>query len=303
MLVRTFYKHPIPILIIAAVIISFSGVFVKTSLVHPLVSAFYRVFFGCLFLICACWKKGELKKKGLKKNLLAILCGLVFSLDLFCWHMSIQYVGPGLATILGNCQVFILAIVGCLVFKERLGAWFVVSVPLAFLGLFMVIGLDIDRLSPDYILGLVFGLLTAVCYSIFLLLLRYLQSDDPSDPSVNGSGGSVFYYQMVLTAASSFFLGSAIFVSNHSFAISGTSSLLSLLGLGFLSQAVAWVMISNSLPRVQASRAGLILLLQPALSFVWDVLLFNRQTGIAGWAGVTMVLAAIYLGMTGRAKN
>ena len=77
MSVSKFYKHPVPVLIIGAVIISFSGVFVKTSLVHPLVSAFYRVFFGCLFLICACWIKKEFKRKRLKKNLAAILCGLV----------------------------------------------------------------------------------------------------------------------------------------------------------------------------------------------------------------------------------
>ncbi len=118
MSVHKFYKHPVSVLVLGGIIISFSGVLVKTSQVHPLVSAFYRVFFGCLFLTCACWIKREFKKKSLKKNLLAILCGLVFSLDLLCWHMSIRYVGPGLATILGNCQVFVLAMVGWLVLKN-----------------------------------------------------------------------------------------------------------------------------------------------------------------------------------------
>jgi drug/metabolite transporter (DMT)-like permease len=300
MSVHKVYKHPVAVLIFGAVIISFSGVFVKTSQVYPLVSAFYRVFFGCLFLTCACWVKREFKAKSLKKNLLAILCGLVFSLDLFCWHMSIHYVGPGLATILGNCQVFVLAIFGWLVFKERLGTWFVFSIPLAFTGLFMVIGLDMDYLNSDYLVGVLFGGLTAVCYSVFLLLLRYVQSDDQS---AKGAGGSVFYYQMLLTASCSFFLGVAILASGHSFAIPGTVSLLSLMGLGFFCQAFAWVLISSSLPRIAASRAGLILLLQPALSFFWDVLFFNRQTGIVGWAGVAIVLAAIYLGMTGRTKT
>ena len=300
MSVHPFYKHPVSVLLLGAVIISFSGVFVKISQVHPLVSAFYRVFFGCLFLTCACRVKREFKKKSLEKNLLAILCGLVFSLDLLCWHLSIHYVGPGLATILGNCQVFVLAMVGWLVFKERLGTWFVFSIPLAFTGLFMVIGLDTDHLSSDYLLGVLLGGLTAVCYSVFLLLLRYVQSEDPKG---KGAGESFFYYQMVMTAACSFFLGVAIFSSGRSFAIPGISSLLSLLGLGFFGQAFAWVLISNSLPKIAASRAGLILLLQPALSFFWDVLFFNRQTGIIGWAGVVMVLAAIYLGMTGRTKT
>lgn len=300
MQVSRFYKNLVPVLILGAFIISFSSVFVKTSQAPPLVSAFYRVFFGCIFLIGACWIKGEFRKKSLKKNLLAILCGLVFSLDLLCWHLSIHYVGPGLATILGNCQVFVLAIVGWLVFKERLGPWFILSLPLVFTGLFMVIGLDMERLSSDYLWGVFMGGLTAVWYSIFLLLIRYVQSDDTSP---GGANGSVFYYQVVMTAACSFFLGIAILSSGQSFAIQGTASLFSLLGLGFFCQAVAWVMISNSLPGVPASRAGLILLLQPALSFVWDVFFFNRQTGVVGWIGVGMVLVAIYLGMISRVKN
>ena len=309
MQVSRFYKHQVPVLIFGAFIISFSSVFVKTSQVPALVSAFYRVFFGCLFLVGACWIKGEFRKKSLKKNLLAILCGLVFSLDLLCWHLSIHYIGPGLATILGNCQVFVLAIVGWMVFKERLGIGFVFSVPLVFTGLFMVIGLDLDLLSSDYRWGMLMGGLTAVWYSIFLLLIRYIQSNDTQSPDTqggpraDGTGGSVFYYQVVMTAGCSFFLGVAILGSGQSFAIQGTASLFSLLGLGFFSQAVAWVLISNSLPGVPASRAGLILLLQPALSFVWDVFFFNRQTGGVEWAGVGMVLVAIYLGMMSRTKN
>ncbi|MEE4166461.1 MAG: EamA family transporter, partial [Desulfocapsaceae bacterium] len=54
----------------------------------------------------------------------------------------------------------------------------------------------------------------------------------------------------------------------------------------------------NSLPRVKASIAGLLLLLQPALSFVWDVLIFNRYTTLLNWTGVVLGLAAIYLGMS-----
>lgn len=284
---------PVPVLLTGAVIISFSSVFVKLSQVHPMVSAFYRVFFGCIFLAIACAIKGEFKKRRIKNNLLAVVCGLVFSVDLFCWHFSIDYIGPGLATILGNCQVFILALAGWLLYKEYLGFWFLVSLPLAFCGLFLVIGLDGAQLTPQYLLGVGLGILTAISYGIFLLLIRHIQSE---------GDGPVFYYQVVLTAACSFFLGLVVLGSGHSFAIPSLASLFALVGLGGLSQALAWAMISHCLARVNASRAGLILLLQPALSFVWDVVLFDRQTGAMGWMGVTMVLAAIYLGMGNRDK-
>jgi drug/metabolite transporter (DMT)-like permease len=47
----------------------------------------------------------------------------------------------------------------------------------------------------------------------------------------------------------------------------------------------------------------LILLLQPALAFIWDVLIFNRPTDILNWTGVVLTLAAIYMGLTGKAKR
>lgn len=300
------FRQPLVILVAGALIISFSGVFVKISQVHPTVSAFYRVFIGCIFLSLACWIKGEFRTRGAKDNALALVCGLVFGLDLLCWHLSIQYVGPGLATVLGNCQVFILALAGWLFFKEKLGIFFALSLPLAFAGLFMVIGLDRAELSREYLIGVGFGVLTAVFYGGFLLLLRYIQSEK-ADPdkgrSRNRKGGSIFYYQVVVTASCSVFLAGVIFATGQSFGIPSSSSFFSLLGLGGLSQALAWAMIANALPRVEASRAGLVLLLQPALSFVWDVAFFQRLTGVMGWAGVAMVLGAIYLGMIDRKNN
>ena len=275
-------------LFIGAVVISFSGVFVKVSQVHPMVSAFYRVFFGCIFLAVACGLKKEFRRMPVKNTLLAVFCGLVFGVDLFCWHFSIDYVGPGLATILGNCQVFILALAGWLIYKERLGPRFLAALPMALAGLYMIIGMDSTELTPRYLAGVGFGVLTAVSYGIFILCVRKVQS---------GKDGAIFYYQVVVTASCSVFLGLAVQGAGHSFAVPGPESLAALLGLGVLCQALAWAMIAYCLPGVDASRAGLILLLQPALSFVWDVVLFDRPTGTAGWLGVIAVLAAIYMGM------
>lgn len=286
--------QPVPALIAGAFIISFSGVLVKTSQVPSLVSAFYRVFLGSLFLVLACVIKKEFKKRSRKKNLLAVVCGCLFAFDLWAWHLSISYIGPGLATILGNFQVFVLSIVGFLVFKEKIRIKFVLSIPLAFFGLFLVIGIDMDSLGRDDIAGIALGMATAVFYSMFLLLLRQLQSDK--------SDFSLFYYLMLLSVSCSVFLGGKIYASNLSFGIPDMTTLMSLLSLGFFIQSLAWVMISNALPKVNASHAGLILLLQPALSFVWDVVFFDRQTGMAGWAGVMIVLMAIYFGMGGKEK-
>ncbi len=295
MLTRGKTVTPVTALIASATMISFSGVFVTIAHVPSTVSAFYRVFFGSVFLVAACLVRREFRKRGLKNNLLALFCGLLFALDLWAWHWSILYVGPGLATILANCQVFVLSAVGFLVFKEKIGLKFILSLPMAFIGLLLIIGPDMDQLSPEYRLGIFLGLATAMFYSLFLLLLRKIQSDK--------ADFSLFYYLMLVSLSCSVFLGGKIHFSGMSFRIPDMTSFLALIGLGLFIQTIAWVMISNSLPKVRASRAGLILLLQPALSFIWDVLFFDRSTGVWAWVGVAVALAAIYMGMTAKEKT
>lgn len=279
-----------------AFLISFSGVWVKIAQVPPTTSAFYRVFFGFLFLLAATLRQREYMKITTGRMLLVTACGLLFALDLFCWHASIRFIGPGLATILGNFQVFVLAAVGMLVLGERLRLRFLVAIPLALSGLFLVVGIDWASLSPDYKTGVYLGLLTAVCYSGFLLILRKIQSD--------GEHYSFFFALMLISLTCSIFLGLRMLIAGDSFAIPDPISLLSLVNLGLFSQTVGWALIANAMPKIRTSFTGMILLLQPALAFVWDVLFFARPTDLVNWTGVVLTLAAIYMGLTaGKTKE
>ena len=47
---------------------------------------------------------------------------------------------------------------------------------------------------------------------------------------------------------------------------------------------------------IPATITGLILLLQPTLAMIWDVLLFDRPTGLLEVFGILLILTAIYIG-------
>ncbi len=282
---------PLVLTLIGACIISFSAVWVKLATVAPTVSAFYRVFFGFLFLLGACLVRRDLHRISGRQLLWGILCGLLFALDLYCWHTSIRFIGPGLATILGNFQVFALAAFGLLFLREKVHLRFLLAIPIALLGLCLIVGVHWQQLSPEYRMGIVLGLMTAVCYSGFLLILRKLQAE--------GEQFSFFFNLMLISGASAFFLGVYLTQTDASFAIPDRISWLALLGLGLLSQTIGWTLIANAMPRMRASLTGLVLLFQPALSFVWDVLFFQRPTTVINWLGVLITLAAIYLGIQG----
>jgi drug/metabolite transporter (DMT)-like permease len=221
--------------------------------------------------------------------LVSLLCGFLLALDLWLYHHSIQYIGPGLGTILPNFQVFILAAVGILFFKEPLRLIYVFSLPLAFIGLFMIVGINWSNLEPAYHIGVYYGLAAAVCYAGFLLSLRQLQTDQ--------MGISFFYVLMMVSLTTTAFLGADIVWRQDSFQIPDLQSFLALIALGLLSHTVGWLLITNALPKIRASFSGLILLLQPSLAFVWDVLFFQRPTTLLNWLGVAIAMVAIYMGM------
>jgi len=282
-------------LVIGAVLISFSGVWVKTAHVTPNVSAFYRAFFGGIVLFAAAVYRGEIKWRGTRQFVLSTLCGFLFALDLWFYHYSIQYIGPGLGTIIPNFQVFILAGIGILFLREPLRVVFLVSLPLAFFGLILIVGLNWAQLEQAYRIGIYYGLACAVCYAAFILTLRKLQSEQ--------AGISFFYVLLVVSFTSAVFLAAEVIHNNNSFKIPDLQSFFALAALGLFSQSVGWILISNALPQIRASLSGLILLMQPALAFVWDVLFFQRPTSLVNWMGVLIALAAIYLGMGRRSAR
>lgn len=275
-----------------AFLISFSAVFVKLAHVGPTASAFYRQFFGGVALLALALARRQTLWKGRRPLVFAVAAGLFFSADLFCWHRSIEYIGPGLATIMGNFQVFVMAFVGVVVFRERATWRFAVSIPLAIVGLFLLVGLEWSHLGTLYKAGVWFGLATAVTYAGYLLTLRRSQSE----PVRLGATPNL----AIITLITAGLLAASNTIEGHSLAIPDAQTWTSLVAYGVFCQALGWIVISRALPHVDASRAGLILLLQPSLTFIWDVLFFGRPTTFIEVFGALLALGAIYLGNTAK---
>ncbi len=273
-------------------LISFSAVFVKVSATGPVASGFYRVLFGgvCLAgLELVRTKRLRIDGRGL---FWAGAAGAFFALDLGFWHHSIHCVGPGLATILANFQVFFMAAAGVWALGERPGWRFYLSLPLAVAGLALLVGMDFAELGPRYRWGVFFGLLTALAYTGYLLSLRQSQRRPGA-----GSARGLLAVVSFMTAG---FLGVEMLRSGESFVIPDAGSWGALLAYGALCQAAGWMLITRGLSATDASKAGLLLLVQPTMTFVWDMLLFARPTTATELSGAALALLAIYLGNSRR---
>jgi drug/metabolite transporter (DMT)-like permease len=277
-----------------AVCISFAAVFVKVAHVGPTAAGFYRMLFGGAALLVVLLVRGERLRTSAPAFGLAAACGVLFALDLAFWHQSIRYVGPGLATILANFQVFFMAAVGVLFLRERLSWRLVVGILAAFGGMYLVVGVKWGELAATFKWGVLLGLITALCYTAFLLTLRRVRRLPPSSrPTAMGT-------VVIISFVSAGCLAAVVALRGESFGIPDGGTAATLAAYGLVGQVLGWVLISSGVPGLEASRLGLLLLLQPSLAFVWDMLFFGRATTALDVVGVAAALAAIYLGTTAR---
>ncbi|MFB3064612.1 MAG: EamA family transporter, partial [Gammaproteobacteria bacterium] len=233
-------------LLIGAVLISFSAVFVTVLSVPPTVSAFYRLLFGGGFLLLYILATKRSLARALTGLLAIFLAAAFFAADLWTWHRSIIYVGPGLATMLANFQVFFLALAGVLFFGERWRWQLMVAIPMALLGLGMIVGFDWRILTVEYRTGIWLGLLTAVFYAAYILSLRRARTD--------GRRRSAVADLALVSLISAAVLGVGAVAAGDSLALSWSEDLGILLAYALVAQVFGWLLIAHSLAQVPASR-------------------------------------------------
>lgn len=275
-------------LFIGAALISLSPVWVKLVSVSPTSSGFYRVLIGGLALAMYLLASGQRLHLGRRVWQLLLVAAVFFAFDLWFWHRSINYIGPGLSTLLANFQVFFMAAAGIFLLRQAPTPlqWF--AIPLAFFGLTLIVGFDWQGLPDDYRLGVIFGLLTAVSYAGYLLSLR---------ASRQGSEHRLPTREVaIISLVTAALLGLSALVEGESLAISRLDDAAWLVCYGILSHCIGWLFIASSLPHVSTAEAGLALLLQPTLSFAWDVLFFARPMSATELLGAGIALLAIFLG-------
>ncbi|MBD3869102.1 MAG: DMT family transporter [Acidobacteria bacterium] len=292
------YQHqgsaaqPLIRIAIGAVCISFAPVLVKAvggGIPGPTGIGMYRCLIGAaLLFLAALHRRDRLLLPGRVMALLA-LAGFIFFLDLFVWHRSIILAGAGMATILGNTQVFATAVLSLLLFKEKLTGRFILAAVSAMAGVILLVGIGSDvTFDGQYLKGIVFGLLTGIVYASFLITIRQVGR-------IRDNGTNLTRIAWI-SLFSGMFLGIAALVERDLGPPPDlkTWSLLFLLAL--VAQSAGWLLIARSLPKVPGAVGGLLLLLQPVLATVWGAFLFREHLEPVQMIGAAVTLVAIYVG-------
>jgi drug/metabolite transporter (DMT)-like permease len=270
-----------------ATAIAFSAILVKLAKVEPSTAAVFRCLYAVPLLALLAARETRLYgRRPWRDRWIGAVAGVLFSADLILWHHSIADVGAGLATVLGNLQVVLVAFAAWAVLGERPERRIIAAVPVVFTGAVMISGvLETGGYGRDPVLGTVYGVLTTLAYSAFLLVLRQINRDvrRPAGPLLDATATSA-----VVSAVAGALLGELDLVPSwpsHGW----------LLLLALTSQVVGWLLISVSLPRLPAALTSVLLLVQPIGSVALGVVILGERPSMLQLLGVAVILGGVLL--------
>ena len=273
-----------------ATVISFAPLLYIRSDTTPLTGAFYRMLYALPLLGLLVWTSKKEDPRNSNSRWLAFGAGVLLAIDFVGYHSAIDYIGSGIATMIGNSQVIIVTLVSWWLLGERPNRFILLSLPLVMFGLILISGIwDDAPYGEDPVKGVIGGMVAAVFYSSFLIVYR--QSNRIGGPAVNAQFdattgatlGILILGSMPLTSVGIEAIDHSITWPNHGW----------LILLALSCQVIGWIAITYALPRLPAAHTSFAVLLQPVLTIIWGVILLNESPSLQQSAGLALIFAAI----------
>lgn len=288
-------RFALPVLVFAAVLISFSGIFVKLSELGPTTTGVYRM--GLALPVFGIWMWSELRRAGPQRSarpslipadrqalLFVVLAGVSLGADLVAWHWCLQMTSVAAATMMGNTAPIWVTLIGFLFFRERFAKAFLIGMAVAMIGVWLL--LTGNGKSLEIHDGVVFalGMITAITYA------GYLRGSKEARRSLTTSQ-VMFWGSLSATVL----LIPIALLTEDQFIPSNLHGWAVVIGLSMLSQVLGQTLINWSLAHLPAAFSSVTLLINPVSSafFAWillDETLFPLQI-----LGGGIVLAGIWL--------
>ena len=281
--------NPFFILIIGAIAIAFSPIFVRFSDVDPIMTAFYRIFISLpFFLFFSSFNIIEKVKFPEFNNsyVIFLVSGIFFALDLICWHWSIKLTTVSKATFLSNLAPIVVIIFSLIFLKERFSKFFYLAALLSMVGMLMLLG-ESFKFNKSQFIGDLLGVLTAVWYGSYIVTISQLRKKYNSTSIMFLSG---IVTAIILLIVSILFEQSLIPQSLFTITI--------IFLLGFICQFVGQSFITYSLAYLSASLSSLCLLIQPIAATVLAYFFFQEKLTIIQFFGSALILIGIYIART-----
>ena len=271
-------------LVLGAIAMGASVLFVRWADVGPYASAFWRVFLALPVLWI--WMRLERPQDGRARapiDRAVILSGLFFTGDLFFWHLAILGTTVANATFLATTAPIWVALGAWLVLSEAVSRRILIGLALCLVGGLALVG-ESYGFVPQRLLGDLYGLATAVFFGAYILAVRTGRA--------RHGAAALMFWSTAITSACLFVIAVLLEPRLLPQSLQGAAALLA---LAFISQVGGQGLVAVALGTLPATFSALVIFLEAiaAASFGW--LLLNEPLGLVQALGGLLILFGIWI--------
>lgn len=275
---------PFSALVIAAIAMGLSPIFVRLADVGPFTSAFWRVALA-LPVLYAWMRMSERRRTKPVRTFprATIWVGVAFTADLFFWHLSIVTTTVADATFFATTAPIWVVLFGWLIFRRRVSAAILVGLGLCILGGTALLAQSF-QMKVGTALGDLYGLVTGVFFGLYFLAVQAAREDN--------SAARVTFEATTITAA---LLLLAALGLEHQLLPRTLHGIAALVALAWISHAGGQGLLTVALGRLPAAFSSLVIFLEAiaAACLAWAIL-GEPVTFIQAGGGLA-ILAGIYI--------
>jgi drug/metabolite transporter (DMT)-like permease len=274
-------------LVVGALAMGISPIFVRWADVGPFTSAFWRVFLALPALyIWMRWSERDLDPALAAKasfSLPILLAGLAFTGDLLFWHVSIMTTSVANATFFATTAPIWVIAFGWLLFRQRVGAGVLAGLAFCLVGGAALLARTL-QIHPSGAPGDIEGLATGVFFGLYFLAVQAARRD--------ASAARVTFEQTVITAAGLFLVAACVERSLLPHSLVGV---LALLGMAWISHAGGQGLLAVALGRLPAAFSSLVIFLEAVAAAAFGFLLLGEPVSLVQALGGLLILAGIFV--------
>ncbi|WP_224408246.1 DMT family transporter [Afifella sp. IM 167] len=275
---------PLSALVLGAVAMGASPVFVRLAEVGPMTSAFWRVALALPFLWLWSWLEARrLPPQAPLKEIFwpVALAGLFFAGDLTFWHLAILHTSVANATFMATLAPVWVALGSGLFLGEAVGRQLVFGLLLCLVGGGFLLG---DSLSaqPEHLLGDFYGLVTSLFFGAYFLAVRKARR--------GAGGGRTLFLSSIVTAL---FLGLQALAMETQLWPAGLGGVAALFALAIVSHSGGQGLLALALGHLPAAFSSLVIFLEGVAAAALGWLVLSESIGLLQAIGAAAIFAGI----------
>jgi drug/metabolite transporter (DMT)-like permease len=268
-------------LVLSAIAMGASPIFVRLADVGPYASAFWRTFLALPLLWV--WSHIEVSRGSAPPafDRSVLLAGLVFAGDLFFWHLAIVNTTVANATFLATTTPIWVALGAWLLAIETIGGRTLAGLALCLVGGTALVGQSYG-FAPHRVLGDVFGIVTAVFFGSYMLAVRWARR--------RHAPGRLLFLSTMVTTPCLFMVALAM---EPRLLPQSAGGLAALLALALISHVGGQGLASIALGTLPATFSSLVIFIEAIAAAVLGWLILGEQLGPVQAVGGVLILVGI----------